>query len=55
MTKTEESNNVDPDEFNLLISRYPLASAKSLIEENELEASNIRSIFLTDELKVVPI
>jgi hypothetical protein len=46
----------------LLISRYPLASTKKWIEENEKEvlnwdfsAENGRTIYLTDEMKVVPI
>jgi hypothetical protein len=46
----------------LLISRYPLGSTKKWIEENEKEiltwvysATNGRTIYLSDELKVVPI
>jgi hypothetical protein len=46
--------------ISLLISRYPLASTKKWIEENEKEVFNwdlttARTICLTEELKVVPI
>jgi hypothetical protein len=49
-------------EVVLLISRYPLASTKKWIEENEKEvlnwtfsAQNTRRIYLSKELKVVAI
>jgi hypothetical protein len=46
----------------LLVSRHPIASTKHLTLENAKEsmnwdfvAGNSRKIYLTDELKVVPI
>jgi hypothetical protein len=64
VTKMEEANPKFKklEELVLLISRYPLASTKKWIEENEKEvmnwdfrAQNGRRIYLSRELKVVPI
>jgi hypothetical protein len=53
----------DLEEWEILISRYPLESTKKWIVENEIEIlnwefsakKNGRTIYLSQELKVVPI
>jgi hypothetical protein len=62
LTKMDEVEVQDDDweVVVLLISRYPLASTKKWIEENEKEVldwefSTDKTIHLSDELKVVPI
>jgi hypothetical protein len=61
LTKMEESEMwIECEIVHLLISRYPLASTKIWIVENEKEVliwdlSATRRIYLSKELKVVPI
>jgi hypothetical protein len=65
LTKMEKVKVPIPDEEDweeivLLISRYPQASTKKLIEENEKEVLNWefgadKTIYINEELKVVAI
>jgi hypothetical protein len=62
LTKMEKADLEKWEGFVLLISRYPLASTKKWIAENEKEALtwhfrvyNEKRIYLSEELKVVPI
>jgi hypothetical protein len=64
LTRMDKAKAPDPDldeweEVVLLISRYPLASNKKWIVENEKDAlkwdfSGYRTIYLSEDLKVVP-